>query len=494
MVERNNSINKMLQILYIASEAEPLVKVGGLGDVAGSLPHALRALPPEILNGYSLDVRLVIPHHAVIREKLRKPRPLIFFSIPYNDSTVEALVSVTNINGVPVYLISGAPIPYNAPVYSGDPCLDGEKYVFFSLAALEMTRQLNWRPDIIQANDWHSATAIYKLAQLRNEDEDYFNNTKSAIIIHNLPYMGSGCEEALRNYNITPSTDSRLPEWSRHIPLPLGMQAADLIITVSPSYALEIQTPAYGNGLELFLKSRSDSIMGIVNGIDINDWNPATDPDISHNYGFENLELRKENKKILLEEFSLSPDLDIPLFIIITRMDHQKGVDLLIETLTKVVHLPWQAIILGTGNPELENACRNLEKEHPDKVRAVIRFDSKLSHRMYSAGDMILMPSRYEPCGLAQMIAMRYGCVPVARATGGLKDTIQDDAEMVYTTGFLFTETSSESASKTLIRAINTYAQPEVWKNIQIRGMQKDFSWKNSAIAYANAYLDLYKK
>ena len=490
MNSRPSQKNGMLHILFIASEAEPLVKVGGLGDVAGSLPHALRRIDPETTGGYYLDVRLVLPHHAAIRKQVQKPRPLIYYSIPYKNEMIEALVSVTNINGLPVYLISGEPIPYRAPVYSSDSRQDAEKYVFFSLAALEMTRQIDWQPDIIQANDWHTATAVYSLSSIR-ESDPFFSKTRSTLIIHNLPYMGASIEEVMTDFNLPSCTDSDLPEWAKCLPLPLGIQTSDLIVTVSPSYAKEILSPEFGNGLDGFLNTRADSIIGILNGLDIEEWNPATDEALPASFSLDDLTPRINNTQALRKDFSLEQDPDIPLIIMITRMDYQKGIDLAIDALLSLSDRRWQLIILGTGDPQLENACQKLEEEMPDRIRAAIRFDSRLARQLYGGGDMILIPSRYEPCGLAQMIAMRYGCVPVARATGGLSDSIIDAPNYKDSTGFLFNEISSKDLIKTLNRALTIYEQPEIWRAIQINGLKQDFSWQKSAQRYSQAYLEL---
>jgi starch synthase len=250
-------------------------------------------------------------------------------------------------------------------------------------------------------------------------------------------------------------------------------------------------TPDFGSGLHEYLQSRSQVITGILNGLDVQSWDPETDTALATNYSWQNLETRQANKAALQNELGLSINPGVPLISMVTRLDPQKGVDLLPDALRQVADLTWQAVILGSGGPSLEAMLRSLEASFPDRVRALLRFDPKLSRRIYSAADAILVPSRYEPCGLTQMIAMRYGCVPIAHATGGLRDTIQDYADFGQSTGFLFQGVSSESLAEAVRRGLHVYAQLDVWRGLQVRGMMKDFSWESSAKKYLNLYLSL---
>lgn len=487
------SLPSTLRVLFLAAEAAPLIKVGGLGDVAGSLPHALRSIPGHLLEGRSLDVRLVIPYHGEVARKLLDPQPVASFIVQHPTGPIPTRAFVTHVSGVPVYLIEGAPIGTEAPVYSGDNYIDGQKYAFFSLAAVELARQLDWQPDILHANDWHTALAVFHLARCRLSRDPFFARTRSVLTIHNLPFMGAGAERALDEFGIRPVRDLRLPDWSRQFPLPLGLLAADRIVAVSPTYAREILTPEFGCGLQDFLISRSSIVSGILNGLDPEDWNPGQDTAIASRFSATGLDEREENKKALLREFDLPYDSQTPLFVLVSRMDPQKGVDLAIDSLKEMAHFPWQAILLGTGDPILESACRSLQVQYPDRVRAAIRFDARLSRRMYAGGDLLLMPSRYEPCGLAQMIAMRYGCVPLARATGGLRDTVFENTAGRANNGFLFDEIKSEALSTALQRALRCFADRSSWRQLQISGMLQDFSWGKSALEYANLYFDLWE-
>ncbi len=478
-------------IFFIAAEADPFIKVGGLGDVVGSLPLALRALEAEAIGGHTLDIRLALPFYPALHHQLPHSRPVAQLAIPYAAGTLTADVYQTTLkDDVPVYLVDGPPIHADPMVYGPDPHLLVEKFAFFSLAALELTRQIHWRPDVFHAHDWHAALVVHALRQQRKAGP-FFAACRSLLSIHNLPYMGVEAQQVLEDYGLPPASGPRLPDWARWLPLPMGLAAADRIVAVSPTYAREITTPAFGCGLEKYLKARQKTLGGIVNGLDTSQWDPTVDKALVATFSSDHLEQRLPNKRALLEAFSLNPDPHLPLMIFIGRMESQKGIDLAIEGLRQVSGQPWQAIFLGTGDPALEAAVLQMEQEFPGRFRAAIRFDAQLARQMYAAADMLLMPSRYEPCGLAQMIAMRYGCIPVAHATGGLKDTIRDDPAGASSTGFLFDAPSAEGLAQALGRALGACADPDTWQKIQKNAMQSDFSWRRSALEYAHLYLKL---
>lgn len=473
-----------MKVLFLAVEADPLVKIGGLGDVAGSLPAALGALPE------SPDVRLVLPLYPQIRSAGWDLTPAASFSISHSQGPILAEIFQTLINGVTIYLVNGAPVFESPAVYSGDPSQDGTKFTFLSLAAMELAKILNWQPDIIHAHDWHTSPAVYNLRLIRKSDK-FFRNTKSLLTVHNLPYLGYDTGPALQAFGLPRAHMSPLPDWAEHLPLPLGLLTADKINTVSPGYAKEMLTPEFGANLEKFLQTRVKDISGILNGLDMQVWGPATDPQLVVNYSAETLTKRKENKKKLLDELNLDPNPGKPLLAMVNRLDYQKGVDLVPEALRLVQDLEWQAVFLGTGDPDLEDGAIRLDQEFP-QVRAVLRYDGGLARRIYAGSDLILIPSRYEPCGLTQMIAMRYGCVPLARATGGLKDTIQDyqPGQPQGSTGLLFEESTSQALADTIRRALTIYLDKRRWQGLQRRGMKRDFSWERSA----NKYFELYQK
>lgn len=485
--------NQTIKILYIASEAAPFVKIGGLGDVAGSLPKALQNLNPNKISGYELDLRVAIPFHAMITQKFDNLQLIASFFVHHQMGDIPARVFQTIVDGITVYLIEGGSILTDENVYSSNPKYDADKFTFFSKAALDFVKIINWRVDIVHANDWHTALAAYDL-KLRRQTDTFFKSTKSVLSMHNMPYMGTSSQDVFKLYGLPDCPCKELPEWARNIPLPMGMYAADYLLTVSPNYAKEILTPDYGCGLQDFLSIRKKTLAGIINGLDESKWDPTTDPSIHHNFGLDDLAQRSNNKLALQTEFGLEKSEEIPLFIMITRMDQQKGVDLAVSALRMLHNQTWQTILLGTGDPVIESACRSLEVEMPEKVRSVIRFDLNLSKRMYSGGDIILIPSRYEPCGLTQMIAMRFGCVPLARATGGLKDTIFDGENIKTKNGYLFSDPTPESMAQTMLRAIEQYNNQKQWYQIQLNGMKSNFSWEKSAIEYVKIYKKLFEE
>ena len=480
-----------INVLFLAAEAEPFIKVGGLGDVAGALPKAIHHYSMGQPEDERIDIRLVLPYHFAIKQKEFKPTYLGEFNVNSQKGPVPCQIFRDDTYAVPVYLLDGEPIDDKSPVYSPDPIYDGYKFVFFSLAALGLADFLNWRVDILHGNDWHTATAIYALHTLKFNSQT-LENIKTLHTLHNLPYMGFGVQQALTEYNLPPADSPSLPEWARHAPLPMGLLYADRIIAVSPHYAEEILTPEFGCGLDTFLKTRQSAIMGILNGLDTADWNPETDPAISRRFTSETLSERKANKAALQQRFNLTQDENIPLLTLISRMDPQKGIDIALRGMAACDDLPWQAIILGTGNPIIEEMANKLEAEYPNRVRSMIKFDGKLAHQLYAGADIFMMPSRYEPCGLSQMIAMRYGCVPIARKTGGLRDSIQHISQKVNGgTGFLFQDPYPSTFAGVLKRAIRLYHQPVTWAKIQKNGMRTDFSWEKSAQAYIKVYKEL---
>jgi starch synthase len=469
-----------INILFLAAEAEPFVKVGGLGDVAGSLPRALRALSPEVTGDIKLDVRLVLPLHSVIRSD--SLRPLGIYSIPRGKSEVQVETYEELVDGLPVYFISGEMIRASGSVYSSDNKLDAEKYAFFSLAALELPRQINWEPDIVHANDWHTALASY--GNLVKRWDEKTRHVACVVTIHNLPFMGPDVTETLEAYGL-PLANTDLPAWARVMPMPLGLWASDAIVAVSPTYAGEILHEEFGCGLQDFFRNRSDTLHGILNGLDSVSFDPETDSALAANFNAQSLSLRPRNKAALQERVGLPVIPDVPLLGMVSRMDPQKGVDIALRGLRMLEKQNWQLVLLGAGDPKLESMATKLQEAMPERVRVETRYDAKLARQIYGGADVFLMPSRYEPCGTSQMIAMRYGCVPLVRAVGGLHDTVTDSE-----TGFAFVDTKVKSFNDTLRRALKLLPNHARWQTMQKAGMALDFSWPNSA----RKYYELYKK
>ena len=475
-----------MNVLFLAAEADPFIKVGGLGDVAGALPRFLRNLQLDLTGGVVLDIRLVLPLHPAIKTDSFGLHPLSIFPLSIQAGNLRVQVYETIFGGLPVYLLGGDPIAASGSVYSSESSLDGEKYSFFSLAALELTHHLGWKPDIVHANDWHTALACYALLIKRWEAE--FPGVSSVLTLHNLPFMGPDLSATMDEYNLL-KVQTGLPEWANSMPLPLGLWAADAIVAVSPTYAREILTPDFGCGLQDYLHARRDSLNGILNGIDIESFNPFTDPAIAANYGVPTLQKRLLNKTALQVRLELPNELDVPLISVISRMDKQKGIDLIPNALKKLKDLKWQFVILGTGDPKLEDTMKRFRMEFPDRVRTEFKYDAGLARQIYAGSDLFLMPSRYEPCGLSQMIAMRYGCVPVVSAVGGLKDTIYKDE-----TGFIFEKPTVSRLATAIKKALLVFSNHDRWENMQRAGMSQDFSWGVSALQYFQLYQRLKAK
>ena len=473
-------MSKTIHVLFLAAEADPFIKVGGLGDVSGVLPRELRALSNDEVK---LDVRLVLPHHPAV--KAENLRPIELFSIPRGDSEIEVEAFETTLDGMPVYFIGGEPIRSSGSVYSLDAKLDAEKYAFFSLAAMELPKHINWQPDVIHANDWHTALSLY--VNLTKRWEAGVKHIANVLTLHNMPFMGADVRAILEQYRVQ-LAQTDLPEWARVLPLPLGLWASDAIVAVSPGYAGEVLTEEFGCGLNEFMALRKETLSGVLNGIDTVSFDPAVDKAISVNYNLDTLDRRAENKELLQEKLGLRRDPNIPLLAIISRMDVQKGVDLAFTALKNMKRIEFQAVILGTGDPKLEESARELQNLYPEKIKAELRFDANLARQIYAGADMILMPSRYEPCGLAQMIAMRYGCVPVVRAVGGLKDTVIPNE-----TGFIFEKAHHMSLVSAVKAALKVLPDREKWQALQRNGMAKDFSWGASAREYLKLYQSLVK-
>ena len=438
-----------LKILIAAAEITPIAKVGGLGDVIGALPKALNKL--------NLDVRLIMPFYGLIDKNKYKIR-LSKKNIKVGDALINLWQTSLPGSTVPLYLIEHGFFK-NKKIYStalAEGPTDIEKFTFFSQAILESIKNVDFKPDIIHLNDWHTAP----VASLIKTDR-FFKSTKTLLTIHNLANQG-----------IT-KTKNHLAE---------GILNSDLINTVSPTYAKEILTKEYGAGLEKILAKKRNRLHGILNGIDTDFFNPATDESIKQKYSLKNLEKKTANKTELQKQLGLPQDKNAVLVGLVTRFVWQKGVELITEKFSK---LNCQFVFLGTGEKKYEDALLDLAKKYPRQFSVQIKFDEQLAHKIYAASDIFLAPSRFEPCGLTQMIAMRYGSIPIVRATGGLADTVNDK------NGFTFKKYSSEELYKTIDEALTIfYKNKKVWHRLETNGLKQNFSWEKSA----GEYLKLYKK
>ncbi len=474
-----------LRVLFITAEADPYVKIGGLGDYGGSLPKALSDL--GAIGGKNVDIRVVLPFHAGIESVAPELSKISEIKVRTKNGFAKGKVYGFTSQEISYYLIkrSGNPSGYKN-AYNFTQIEDARKYIFFSLACIELIKSIDWKPDLIHANDWHTAISSYELS-IKRQNDAFYRSIKSLLTVHNLPFLGEGSQPVLRDFQLEPLKSQVLPQWAKYLPLPMGLERADEIVAVSPTYAEELKQPEFADGLADFFLDNIPKTTGILNGIDTELWNPASDNCIPETYSIDNLERRLINKRFILKEFGLEKNLEKPLLILISRLSNQKGIDLIIQGLPVLFDKEFSAIFLGSGQRELEIGLKKLEAFMPDRIRVVLEFNNSLAHRLYASGDVILMPSLYEPCGLSQMIAMRYGCIPVAREVGGLKDSIISNPSK-NRTGYLFEQPDELAFAKCLRNALSDFKNFNKWKSIQKRAMQVDFSWKKSALQYLNLY------
>ena len=480
-----------LRVLFITAEADPYVKIGGLGDYGGSLPKALSELRTN--SGRNVDIRLVLPFHAGVEAKVPKLSKICEIKVKTKKGFAKGKVYQFISQGLIYYLIkrSGNPSGYKN-AYNSSQIEDARKYIFFSMACLELIKTIEWQPDLIHANDWHTAISVYELDEKRKND-GFYKSIRSLLTVHNLPFLGEGSQPVLREFEVEPLISQVLPEWAKFLPLPMGLVKADEIVAVSPTYAQELKQSEFADGLANFFIGSISKTTGILNGIDTDLWDPAVDKYIPNTYSVENIENRLKNKKIILKDLGLEKNIEKPLLILISRLSDQKGIDLIIQGLPELFDEDWSAIILGSGQRDLEVGLQKLESQLPDRIRVAIEFNNLLAHQLYASGDVILMPSLYEPCGLSQMIAMRYGCIPVAREVGGLKDSIISDIPGSKT-GYLFKQPDAIAFEKCLKNALTDFRNIRKWKSIQKRAMSVDFSWHKSAMQYLNLYNAMLRK
>ncbi|HDP89792.1 MAG TPA: glycogen synthase GlgA [Thioalkalivibrio sp.] len=483
-----------MKILFATSEAFPLIKTGGLGDVSGSLPRALKALRQ--------DVRLILPAYPAARERVARLRVMAELELPPFPGPVRILRGRLPSTRLPLYLVD-APLfferagdPYRAP--DGRDWQDNAlRFGLFAQAVVRAALNqagLDWQPDVVHCNDWQTGLVPALLAA---HDE----RPGTLFTIHNLAYQGLFPPQTLAELGL----DSGL--W--HIDglefhgqlsfIKGGLVFADHLTTVSPSYAEEIQTPRHGYGLEGLLAYRRDRLTGILNGIDYEEWNPQTDPYIHTPYSSDTLEQKLSNKHALQEAFGLPVRARTPLFAFIGRLVEQKGVDLLLDAvLPLLAQEDLQLVILGTGEAALERRVRDLIATFPDRVAGHIGYSEGHAHLVEAGADLFVMPSRFEPCGLNQMYSLRYGTPPVVRRTGGLADTVVDSTPATLkdgtATGFSFELDDPLALREALQRALKLYARPAAWRRLMQQGMIRDFSWQRSARAYRDLYKSLIRQ
>jgi len=475
-----------MKVLFISSEADPFVKTGGLADVSSALPKALKSK--------GVDVRLVLPLYAKIdREKFGLKFKLGPSCVHMGNCEEWFAVYESTLDGVPVYFVDFEKYFARSGVYdtpAGEYGDNAYRYSFFSKAALQVARDIEFKPDIVHCNDWQTGLVPY---YLKTEGCPHYFGTKSVFTIHNIGYQGVFGSDVLDYAAIWPEhfNDSGLESLGAVNYLKAGLLFADKITTVSPKYAEEIKDPVGSGGMHEILRERSADLIGILNGVDLTDWNPATDKYIPYNYDKENLSGKLSNKSVLQKKFLLEENPDIPVFGFVGRFAHQKGPGLLAGAIQKCLsQMVCQFVIVGSGETEFEGYFGELPKAYPGKVGSFIGYSNEMAHLVEAGSDFFVMPSLYEPCGLNQMYSMVYGTLPVVRATGGLDDTvIQYNESTGEGTGFKFNQISADALANTIGWAVSTYFdRPEHIKSMVENSMKRDFSWNRSAGEYISLY------
>ena len=489
-----------LKICYVSSEVVPFAKTGGLADVAGALPVALKEL--------NQDIRLMMSKYKSINERKFVLREVIRLKeVPVQmggmSLVADGKTAFLPNSKVHVYFLhipeyfdrkdlyvdskTGKDFPDNA-----------ERFASFSKAVLETLKLLYWQPDIIHCNDWQTALIPFYLKTIYKDDE-FFKNSKTILTIHNLAYQGSFNAKKAAKIDIPPEYMKKGREaemYGKLNFLKAGILFADVVNTVSEKYAEEISSdPEYGYGFEEVFRANKIKVHGILNGADYSQWTPEGDHLIPVNYSIETLEEKEKNKEELCRQNKLTYDKNIPVIGMISRLTDQKGFDLIAEAADELLHMNLQLVILGTGEPKYHELLQKLAKKHPGKLAVNLRFDNKLAHLIEAGADMFLLPSKYEPCGLSQIYSLKYGTVPIVRETGGLADTIQNfDPATGKGNGFVFKEYNAKAMVAAIRQAGEVFTRKDAWDTVRKNGMQQDFSWDNTAKKYMDLYYLALKK
>ena len=471
-----------MTILFVAAEGFPFVKTGGLGDVVGSLPRELKKL--------GLDVRVILPKYGDIPEHFKASMVhCCNVTVPLGWRQLYGGVQRLDYQGVPFYFIDNEYYFKRSGIY----CFadEAERFAYFCRAVLEALPHLDFPPPIIHCHDWHTGM-ISVFLQAFYKDHPFYKDIRTVFTIHNLEYQGLFPHDILGDVLGLADhyfTLEGIEFYGQVSFIKGGLNFSDLLTTVSESYAQEIQSPYFGARLDGLLRHRNNVLSGILNGIDTEIYNPAGDPLISAPYSWQSLELKQHNKKQLQSSLSLPIREDVPLIGLVSRLVSQKGLDLIDHIWQEILQLDVQMVVLGTGEPRYEELFRYAAQRYPDKMSANIFFGNQLAHNIYAGSDLFLMPSLYEPCGLGQLIALRYGSLPLVRETGGLKDTVLPYNQ--YTgegNGFSFTNYNAQDLLHTLKMAVSLYQRREIWSKLVTNAMQSDFSWYKSAQKYQNLY------
>ena len=483
-------MEKPLSVLFVTPEAVPFAKTGGLADVAGALPKFLQELGCEL--------KLVMPYYRMVK---KSGFPIHYLGeeieIPIGDEILRAEICQGKLNQtIPVYFIGRDEFFDREYLYStpkGDYFDNAERFIFFSKAVLSLCQHIGFSPDIIHHHEWQTGLIPAYLKSICRNDP-LFRPTAVVFTIHNIAYQGLFKKEKflLTGLPMEIYNPEGIEFWERINFMKAGIVYANVINTVSQKYSEEIQTPEYGYGLEGILRKRKEDLYGIVNGVDYQDWNPSHDPHLIARYDLNDLSEKKECKRDLLRELNLPLSLEnSPLLGMISRLADQKGFDLLVEILEELFTLDIGFVLLGTGDQKYHDLFIQVAQKYPQKAGIRIAYDDRLAHKIEAGADFFLMPSKYEPCGLNQIYSLKYGTIPIVRATGGLDDTIVNyDPTTKRGNGFKFVRYDAKEFLNQIKVAIGFYSQPDHWKELVHNAMTSDFSWQRSA----EAYLQLYRK
>lgn len=478
-----------MKILYVAAEAVPFAKTGGLADVAGSLPKALKA--------DGVDVRVIMPKFGKIPEAYRNAMEHVYDGeLPVAWRKKYVGLDKYELDGVTYYFVDNEEYFNREGFYGYDD--DAERFSFFSRAVLDLLPAMDFWPDVIHTNDWH-AGLVNVFLKLEHMGDARYERIKTVYTIHNLKYQGVFPKDVMPDVlglDWKYFNNGDLEFYDAVNFMKGGIIYADAITTVSKTYAKEIQYPYFGEHLDGLLRSREQDLSGIVNGIDYSVYNPRTDKYIFETYDEESLDRKLDNKTELQKSLGLPERRNVPLIAIVSRLVEPKGMDLVVRMMDEILqHEDIQLVVLGTGEKRYEDWFKGLAWRYPKKVSVNIYFSNELAQRIYAGADIFLMPSNYEPCGIGQLIALRYGTIPVVRQTGGLKDTVQQYNKYTQEgNGFVFENYNAHEMMYALKRALSFYGNYEIWHKIQLNAVQSDFSWKRSAKEYEALYKRLTAK
>lgn len=468
-----------MRVAVISAEAVPYSKTGGLGDVAGALPKALKQV--------GVDSLLITPCYLQTKADYLWQTAMDDLWVDWRGTQLKAKAFYSEANGSPTFLIDAPEYFHRDSIYGYRE--DPERFAFFNRAALSLLKRIGRAPDIVHLNDWHCGFAAVEIAESRLWNE-YWRNTRTVFSIHNMAYQGVFGTDELWKFGFgSEFARNAFTSNGAASAMKAGLEVSDTLSTVSRRYSYEIQSPENGYGLDWLVRQRSNRLTGITNGVDYDVWNPQTDPEIAAHFNIDNLDGKAVCKRSLLEKFSLPVDMDRPILSSITRFTAQKGIDLMMQVAGDILDAGAYIVSLGSGERAYESFWQRLRDYAPNQVGVFTGYNETLAHQIEAGADMFMMPSKFEPCGLNQMYSLRYGTVPIVRAVGGLDDTVENfDAVSGKGNGFKFLESSPDKFLESIYEALFAYSDKDTWRLIQRNGMLEDNSWENAARKYIQLY------